>query len=105
MTTDRLQLIPPPCLPQEHFQIADRSIMDTSGDAICTYCPESRTGAVFSLGNNKWAAWCPLSLPEFLSWLASAGIIIDSSADYGQWLRAVSAGDVVAEVMDRAKQH
>lgn len=94
MTTAKLNLPCPPYLPAGHFNNPARSIMDTSGDLIATYCAQTATGAIFRLGSQSWVLTGPVSLDEFLAALPTMQIHLPDGEDLQRWLDCVGTDPV-----------
>lgn len=96
---------PPPCLRPQDLANPRLSLIDATGDRVCTYVAATSTGAVFELGRGQWMLVGPLSLVDFIEALAAMEISFTDDEALATWITAVSGPDHVAGLLERAKSH
>ncbi len=105
MTDRKIFAPPPPCLRPQDLADPRLSLIDASGDRVCTYVAATNTGAVFELGRGQWMLCGPLSLVDFIEALAAMQITFTDDEALTAWITAVSGPDHVADLIGRAKSH
>ena len=104
MTDRKIHAPHPPHLPADHLQDPRLSILDSTGDAVLSYCRRSHTGSLFRLGTGMWTLVGPITLEAFLASVESMGIVIGDDAALHAWMDAITGGrDEVADLIARSK--
>lgn len=64
------------------------TILDATGTRLVTWCPRNRAGSIYHAEARIWSTIWPVTFGDFMQWLETRGVCMDTSDDLDRWIEA-----------------